>query len=116
MDARLIAFLDRAESVLARLEPLLPAQRPHIDWGTTLAARWQRDGRSGYLLPLDVSLDIRLTDLIGVDKQRDQLGRNTHQSSTACQPTTRCCGARAVLASRRWYVPCWPSTPAPACA
>jgi len=79
MDARLIAFLDRAESVLARLEPLLPAQRPNIDWGTTLAARWQRDGRSGYLLPLEVSLDIRLTDLIGVDKQRDQLGRNTHQ-------------------------------------
>lgn len=79
MDARLIAFLDRAESVLARLEPLLPAPRPNIDWGTTLAARWQRDGRSGYLLPLEVSLDIRLTDLIGVDKQRDQLGRNTHQ-------------------------------------
>ena len=79
MDARLIAFLDRAESVLARLEPLLPAQRPNIDWATTLAARWQRDGRSGYLLPLEVSLDIRLSDLIGVDLQRDQLGRNTHQ-------------------------------------
>jgi hypothetical protein len=39
MDARLNAFLERAESVLARLEPLLPAPRPHIDWSTTLAAR-----------------------------------------------------------------------------
>ena len=79
MDARLTAFLDRAESVLARLEPLLPAPRPDIDWTTTLAARWQRDARSGYLLPLQVSLDIRLSDLIGVDQQREQLGRNTHQ-------------------------------------
>uniref|UniRef100_UPI000F4B09BC DUF815 domain-containing protein n=1 Tax=Pseudomonas viridiflava TaxID=33069 RepID=UPI000F4B09BC len=28
---------------------------------------------------LDVSLDMRLSDLIGVDLQRDQLGRNTRQ-------------------------------------
>ena len=50
MDSRLNAFLERAESVLARIEPLLPAPRPVIDGGTCLAARWQRDGRSGYLL------------------------------------------------------------------
>lgn len=79
MDSRLTAFLERAESVLARLEPLLPAPRPEIDWSRCLAARWQRDGRSGFLLPLEVSLDIRLSDLIGVDLQREQLGRNTRQ-------------------------------------
>ncbi|MBJ9978256.1 ATP-binding protein [Pseudomonas sp. S75] len=79
MDPRLNAFLERAESVLARLEPLLPAPREPIDWRDTLAARWQRDGRSGYLMPLQVSLDLRLSDLIGVDQQREQLGRNTHQ-------------------------------------
>lgn len=79
MDSRLNAFLERAEGVLARLEPLLPALRPDIDWNRSLAARWQRDGRSGFLQPLDVSLDIRLSDLIGVDKQREQLGRNTRQ-------------------------------------
>lgn len=79
MDSRLNAFLDRAESVLARLEPLLPAPRLDIDWNRCLAARWQRDGRSGLLLPLEVSLDIRLSDLIGVDLQREQLGRNTRQ-------------------------------------
>ncbi|MFJ9992706.1 ATP-binding protein [Pseudomonas putida] len=79
MDTRLIAFLEHAESILTRLEPLLPAPRPQIDWSSTLAARWQRDGRSGYLMPLEVSLDIRLSDLIGVDQQREQLGRNTHQ-------------------------------------
>jgi predicted AAA+ superfamily ATPase len=74
-----MAFLERAEGVLARLEPLLPAQRPAIDWHRCLAARWQREGRSGYLLPLEVSLDMRLSDLIGVDRQRDQLARNTEQ-------------------------------------
>ena len=79
MDSRLEAFLQRAESVLARLEPLLPAVRPSLDWGQCLAARWQRDGRTGYLLPLQVSLSARLTDLIGVDRQRDQLGGNTRQ-------------------------------------
>lgn len=79
MDSRLSAFLERAEGVLARLEPLLPAPRPHIDWASTLAARWQRDGREGYLLPLEVSLDIRLSDLQGVDNQRNQLERNTRQ-------------------------------------
>ena len=79
MDSRLSDFLLRAEAVLARLEPLLPEQRPVIDWQQSLAARWQREGRSGFLAPLNVSLDVRLDDLIGVDRQRDQLARNTQQ-------------------------------------
>jgi len=79
VDSRLSDFLLRAEAVLARLEPLLPEQRPVIDWQQSLAARWQREGRSGFLAPLNVSLDVRLDDLIGVDRQRDQLARNTQQ-------------------------------------
>ena len=79
MDSRLNAFLERADAVLARLEPLLPAPRQAIDWSQCLAARWQREGRTGFLLPLEVSLDMRLSDLIGVDKQREQLARNTQQ-------------------------------------
>jgi len=79
MDSRLNAFLQRAEGVLVRLEPLLPALRDDIDWQHCLAARWHREGRSGYLQPLQVSLDLNLNDLIGVDRQREQLARNTHQ-------------------------------------
>ncbi|MBC3955264.1 MULTISPECIES: ATP-binding protein [Pseudomonas] len=79
MDSRLNAFLERADAVLARLEPLLPALREPVDWTQALAARWVREGRSGYLMPLEVSLDMRLSDLIGVDLQREQLGRNTRQ-------------------------------------
>lgn len=79
MDSRLNAFLERADAVLARLEPLLPAPRETVDWSRAMAARWVREGRSGYLMPLEVSLDMRLSDLIGVDLQREQLGRNTRQ-------------------------------------
>lgn len=79
MDLRLLDFLARAEHVLARLEPMLPAQRPQLDWNTCMAARWVRDGRSGYLRPLQVSLDLSLSDLLGVDAQREQLARNTRQ-------------------------------------
>lgn len=48
MDSRLNAFLERADAVLARLEPLLPAPREAVDWNHCLAARWQREGRSGF--------------------------------------------------------------------
>jgi predicted AAA+ superfamily ATPase len=79
VDSRLLDFLARAEQVLERIEPLLPALRPHVDWSKCMAARWVRDGRSGYLMPLDVSLDLSLSDLLGVDAQREQLARNTRQ-------------------------------------
>ena len=79
MDVRLNSFLQRAESVLERIEPLLPAERVALDWSTVIAARWQREGRAGYLQPLRVSLDLGLSDLVGVDTQREQLARNTRQ-------------------------------------
>ena len=63
---------------MARIEPLLPAQPPVNDWEHTLAARWQR-AESGYLAPLEVNLDLRLDDLIGIDRQRDLLAANTQQ-------------------------------------
>ncbi|WP_047280152.1 ATP-binding protein [Pseudomonas lundensis] len=79
MDSKLNAFLERADAVLARIEPLLPAVREPVDWEHAYAARWQREGRTVFLQALDVSLEMRLSDLIGIDKQRDQLGRNTQQ-------------------------------------
>jgi|GEM_PF-6284745 len=68
MDPRLSAFLERAETVLARLEPLLPAPRPSIDWNRCLAARSPPDAPSCYLMPLAASLDLRLSATIRVDK------------------------------------------------
>ncbi|MDD0841634.1 ATP-binding protein [Pseudomonas sp. Gutcm_11s] len=79
MDSRLNNFLQRADAVLERIEPLLPAPRLALDWSSVVAARWQREGRAGYLQPLRVSLDLSLSDLVGVDTQREQLARNTRQ-------------------------------------
>ena len=79
MDSRLNSFLQRADAVLERIEPLLPAPRQALDWNSVVAARWQREGRSGYLQPLRVSLDLSLSDLVGVDRQREQLAANTRQ-------------------------------------
>jgi len=79
VDSRLNSFLQRAEGVLQRIEPLLPAERVELDWQQVIAARWQREGRAGYLQPLKVSLDLSLDDLVGVDAQREQLARNTRQ-------------------------------------
>lgn len=79
VSARLNDFLDQAQALLVRLEPLLPTSAQPVDWESALAARWQREGRHGTLIPLQVSLDMRLSDLIGVDGQREQLARNTRQ-------------------------------------
>ncbi|MCQ4275400.1 ATP-binding protein [Stutzerimonas degradans] len=79
MDVELKAFLRRAEALLTRVEPLLPIPHEPIDWGGTIAARWQRDARGGWLAPLRVNLDLSLDDLIGIDRQRDLLAANTRQ-------------------------------------
>lgn len=79
MDAELKAFLQRADALMMRLEPLLPAPRAPVDWNGSLAARWHREGQGGYLQPLQVSLDLNLADLIGIDRQRELLANNTRQ-------------------------------------
>jgi len=72
-------FLLHARQVLERLEPLLPHRRESLDWQHCYAARWRREGHGGYLQPLDVNLELRLSDLLGIDRQREQLARNTRQ-------------------------------------
>ena len=79
MDAELKAFLQRADELMTRLEPLLPAPRAPVAWATSLAARWHREGQGGYLQALSVSLDLNLDDLIGIDRQRELLSNNTRQ-------------------------------------
>ncbi len=79
MDAELKAFLQRADELITRLEPLLPTPRAAVDWSASLAARWHREGHGGYLQALNVSLDLNLDDLIGIDRQRELLSNNTRQ-------------------------------------
>lgn len=72
-------FLLRANRVLDKLEPLLPAATEAVDWNTVYAASWQRKGNSSFFRPIQLGADIQLADLLGVDRQREQLLRNTQQ-------------------------------------
>ncbi len=73
------AFLQRANQVLEKLEPLLPTPAATVDWETVHAASWQRKGNNSFFRPIALSADIQLADLLGVDHQREQLQRNTLQ-------------------------------------
>ena len=72
-------FLQRAESVLARVESLLPPAAPEIDWSAT-AYRWRvgRDGR-GYLQAVHHPSRIRLEDLRNIAPQKEAIEQNTRQ-------------------------------------
>ena len=79
MENDLQSFLRQAQAVLLRLEPLLPVLSESIDWHEVRAARWCKQGARGYLQALNASCDVRLSDVLGVDAQREQLQRNTLQ-------------------------------------
>jgi len=72
----------RVETLLARLETLLPA--PAIpDWGAAVAFRWRRRssgfGTQAYLHPVRNLSSIRLSDLKNIDDQKKAIERNTRQ-------------------------------------
>jgi uncharacterized protein len=73
-------LLVRAEALLARLEPLLPAQVATPDWQTSTAFRWRvsRDGK-GRLQGVTHASHISLADLHHVDVQKEQIDQNTRQ-------------------------------------
>ena len=73
-------LLVRAEALLARLEPLLPAQLAAPEWQASTAFRWRvsRDGR-GRLQGVTHASHISLADLHHVDVQKEQIDQNTRQ-------------------------------------
>lgn len=79
MDEPWSALLARLEPLLARVEAYWPAPCATIDWRSTVAAHWRREGRTGYLQPLKVDLALRLQDLQGIERARDLLQGNTRQ-------------------------------------
>ncbi|MFO7857888.1 MAG: ATP-binding protein [Ectothiorhodospiraceae bacterium] len=76
---RLDRFLDRAEQLLARVEPLLPPTSPEPDWHASTAFRWCRRLGSGFLAPVAAPHAVALASLRNVDRQKAQLARNTRQ-------------------------------------
>jgi len=71
-------FLARAETLLVRLETLLPAPPPPPDWQAT-AFRWRRRQNRGMLEPVRHPHRIRLDDLQAVAEQKRRIEQNTRQ-------------------------------------
>ena len=69
----------RLRRVLASVEQLLPKAIGAVDWTNTHAANWRRHSFAGYLEPVDNIDPIQLTDLLGIDQQKQILDENTRQ-------------------------------------
>lgn len=72
-------LLVRAESLLARLEHILPHAATAPDWGASVAFRYRKRGSAGVLEPVKHVSRITAADLKEVDAQKDRLQRNTQQ-------------------------------------
>ncbi len=72
------ALLARAETVLERLEVLLPAPPPAPDWRAR-AFRWRKRGQRGFLQAVIHPHTIRVENLVAVDEQKRTIDENTRQ-------------------------------------
>lgn len=73
------AVLEHAERLLGRIETLLPAVPAEPDWSASIAFRWRKDRHQGYFQPVAHPHRLRLSDLQRIDRQKDELVRNTRQ-------------------------------------
>jgi len=69
----------RLERVLSSVEMLLPKAVAAVDWAKYSAANWRRHSFSGYLEPVRVNDTTTLDELLGVEKQKDIMVKNTEQ-------------------------------------
>ncbi len=78
-DSPATELLARLDRLISRIDPLLPMARTPPDFGAIHAFRWRRQGLNGHLLPIHRPHRIMLGDLVGVDRQKAILVRNTEQ-------------------------------------
>ncbi len=71
-------LIQRAESLLARLENLLPPVSPEVDW-SAIAWRWQVVNGRGQLQAVPHPHKISLDDLQNIEDQKAEVVRNTLQ-------------------------------------
>jgi predicted AAA+ superfamily ATPase len=75
----LAKLVERAESLVARLELLLPAPPAETDWKASIAFRWRKKGGNGGIEAVSQVHRINLKDLQGIDEQKRQVEQNTRQ-------------------------------------
>jgi predicted AAA+ superfamily ATPase len=73
------SLLARAESLLARLEHVLPQALGAPDWQASVAFRYRKRGATGRIEPVRHVATIRLAELVEVEPQKQRLLRNTEQ-------------------------------------
>ncbi|WP_291991457.1 ATP-binding protein [Candidatus Accumulibacter sp. ACC007] len=74
---QLASFLLRAETLLERIEPLLPPASALPDWRAAKAFRWRKSHGVGYLQPITRLPAIKLDDLHDIDEQKARIDANT---------------------------------------
>ncbi len=72
-------LLARAESLVQRLEHILPAPPAETDLSTAVAFRWRKKHGRGALEPVTQVHRIDLRDLRGIDEQKELVELNTRQ-------------------------------------
>jgi len=72
-------LIARAESLLVRLEAVLPHPLTAPDWTAAIAFRYRKRDRSGVIEAVRHVASIRLESLVEVDAQKERLLRNTAQ-------------------------------------
>lgn len=71
--------LERAESLLERLESHLPVKLENPDWKQIVACRWRCYGGRGFLQPVSIPDHIKVRDLSAIDEQIKLVDMNTRQ-------------------------------------
>ncbi|MBU0689442.1 MAG: ATP-binding protein [Gammaproteobacteria bacterium] len=75
---KLDRFLSRADGLLSRLEGILPSAKLLVpDWQVAVAFRWNHQQR--ILHPVPNFQRIALSDLLGIDDQKQRIRQNTQQ-------------------------------------
>jgi predicted AAA+ superfamily ATPase len=76
---QLAHLVGRANALIDRLETILPPPPKAIDWDGAIAFRWRKVNGHGWLQPIPRVSNIRLSNLQGIERQRQTIDRNTRQ-------------------------------------
>lgn len=78
-DTSITTLVGRAESLVARLEKLIPGEPKPTDWTSSIAFRWRKKDGHSLIQPVLNVHRIHLADLQGIDEQKRLVEQNTRQ-------------------------------------